>query len=367
MKKINLYPVIVLIIAIVSCGKNNRMLIDQLPAEFIVNPETGVLLKEDDLVNVQFDGAEIKGFTKKNTFRTTDFFQSFTHQPYSLPLQNNYFDTEGNNIVSSYLAWNNPSPITYSTDYGNSWHTFTPDIPGYSSIGFQGVMLMDTKIFDDNTMLLVTFWSEYTTNGPNNYAWMYSINLNTGVAQLISKIEGYMPEAVHFINRNKGWMLLNKLVQAPGGGVTNRNAYIAVTEDGGLTWSTPVLVELNEPMKLAGSKQGHLFLYNGYGTAWFSANGTTWTRSDNTTFKFFDVSIVNANVLYAVSDQGIIKSTNGGKNWEFVPKADYYQSGKVSFISEQEGIIYGNRTLYHTTDGGANWKTLLFPYPYVMD
>lgn len=369
MKRINQFFVIALTVTALSCGKKDKLLIDQLPVEPIVNPETGVLLKNNKLINVQYDGNEIKGFTNTDIFVTNNLFKNFITIPYSFAPagMTPFLDFEGNKVISSYLPYSTIAPVTYSLQYGLNWKTVTPDIPGYNTTGYFWTQLVDATIFDDNTLLLVTSRSETSIFVPHtvNSAWLYTVNLASGHGELLATIPGYMPMSVHFMNRNKGWMVMNKVVPL-GPGYTSHNAYVAATSDGGITWSTPVLVDASNPFKLAASKEGHLFLYNGSEKGYFSADGTTWTSSNSSLFRISDVSIVSASVIYAGGGEGVYKSTNGGLDWAPVPGL-VYNAMNVSFTDEQNGIIYNEESLYLTTDGGNSWKTLLYPYPYVMD
>lgn len=369
MKRINQFFIIALIAATISCDKKDNLLIGQLPLEPIVNPESGSLLKDNRLLNFQYDGTEINGFNKTHMIATSDLFKNFTTTPYTLlpDWMQPFLKFEGDNVISSPQQYATIPSITVSVDYGANWKTLTPDIPGYNATGFFYVELRDATVLDANTLLLVTSRSATDIMVPHNVnsVWMYTVNLTSGQGQLLATIPGYMPLSVKFIDRNKGWIALSKTVPV-GAGYDNRNTYIAATVDGGVTWSTPVLVDASAYMTLAAGKEGHLFLYNGTPKGYFSANGANWTASNSSSFRISDVSIVNASVIYAAGAEGVYKSTNGGLDWAAVPER-IYNSTKISFIDEQTGIIYNAVTLYLTKDGGKSWKTLLYPYPFVMD
>ncbi len=71
--------------------------------------------------------------------------------------------------------------------------------------------------------------------------------------------------------------------------------------------------------------------------------------------------MVNCDIGNAVGDNGIIiRTTNGGIDWETQVSGTTNQLTDVSFNNENNGIavgIYG--TILKTTNGGANWNLQL--------
>ena len=59
----------------------------------------------------------------------------------------------------------------------------------------------------------------------------------------------------------------------------------------------------------------------------------------------------------------ILKTTNGGINWNYMPTGTNYSFGAINFINANTGYIGGNRfdqlfngVIMKTTDGGISWN-----------
>ena len=78
--------------------------------------------------------------------------------------------------------------------------------------------------------------------------------------------------------------------------------------------------------------------------------------------------MVNKAVIYGVTTESLVKSTDTGVTWNTVSDNfyEYLNMKKLHFQDEQNGIMYGDQKLYVTADGGVTWKVLLFPYPYML-
>ncbi len=74
-----------------------------------------------------------------------------------------------------------------------------------------------------------------------------------------------------------------------------------------------------------------------------------------------DVAISNPQIVYAISDQQVIKSTDGGLNWLSTSLIKSNYSGKaydiaVSTTNPHIVIARWGDKLYRTTDGGTSWR-----------
>lgn len=110
--------------------------------------------------------------------------------------------------------------------------------------------------------------------------------------------------------------------------------------------------------------------------------GKTWTdlmdndefdtfRDENEAQRANKVKIVtmdpnNSNVLYAVTEDGIIKTTDGGKSWEFVNtliERGATQNTEIKAYTvkpdDSNTMYFGVKNLiHHTEDGGQTWQTI---------
>ncbi len=78
-------------------------------------------------------------------------------------------------------------------------------------------------------------------------------------------------------------------------------------------------------------------------------------------FVLSSISFVNSNTGYATrGDSSIIKTTNGGLNWNVIPGTNNYHLERISFTSPNYGYAIGNRNfslsyILRTSNGGNNW------------
>lgn len=95
---------------------------------------------------------------------------------------------------------------------------------------------------------------------------------------------------------------------------------------------------------------------------------TGWKICNTPTFnsRVDDIYMVNAKVGYAVSGDGkIVKTTDGGENWNLILQSSGIYCRSVEFINESKGFVGGfsqsggtTNILRRTTDGGATWTDL---------
>lgn len=80
-----------------------------------------------------------------------------------------------------------------------------------------------------------------------------------------------------------------------------------------------------------------------------------------------DVVFINKLTGIAVGDSGtIIRSQDGGLNWDLILQVDSIQFKKVKFWNDQNGIAIGTY-LYLTNDGGLNWREREMPIKNFYD
>jgi photosystem II stability/assembly factor-like uncharacterized protein len=90
----------------------------------------------------------------------------------------------------------------------------------------------------------------------------------------------------------------------------------------------------------------------------FSQQGWFWQNPYPQGNDYRGVDFVTESTIWAVGDHGtIIKSTNGGTNWENIYLNLSLELLSLSFIDEDQGTIVGeNGAIIRTTDGGINWE-----------
>jgi photosystem II stability/assembly factor-like uncharacterized protein len=134
-----------------------------------------------------------------------------------------------------------------------------------------------------------------------------------------------------------------------------------------VTWSKPVLIGAGNLGGLRVSASGQVAAYSVPGGYFSADNGVTWKEAP-ASVHLSDVCFVSASLIYGLTDGGLEKSTDGGVSWSYVSMFDASFSNvtRIFFENEQHGLAYGGQRLYETVDGGKSWKTLLYPYDYVL-
>ncbi|WP_229379650.1 LamG-like jellyroll fold domain-containing protein [Fibrella forsythiae] len=124
----------------------------------------------------------------------------------------------------------------------------------------------------------------------------------------------------------------------------------------------------------------NLYAGQSYGGLWVSQDqGATWKLTDSefpngkNTYANRDVyygdikaSKTDANLVFAATDAGLLKSTNAGNSWSLVSELNYVEkpTERAYFVAPSNHdanmllASYGQK-IYRTTDGGATW-TMVF-------
>jgi hypothetical protein len=354
MKIRNLYILSLAILC--GCGNKNLILLNQAPLTPAVNPATKAIIRGNSLVYVRLDGGDtIHGITTGNAFRTANDFADFALNPVALNTASTPYSFNGNRgVYGSVQA--GAAVINYTTDYGNSWTSFSPVFsPALTSSGFYYSAFLGFSLAGDQSILGL-YVQQSTYNG--NSRQLYKVNVATKMASLVSAIQdSHLPLDMQFVNAKTGWMLL-------GGGGT----WLSGTTDSGATWTSPVLISYRSLPNLRVSEGGQLAAYSTSGYAYFSAdNGATWKEAPDT-LQFSDISLVQPSLLYGLTGTGLKKSTDGGVSWNMIFQYSAELNGvqNLFFKDGRNGLAYGGQQLFRTADGGQSWKVLLYPYSYIM-
>jgi len=101
----------------------------------------------------------------------------------------------------------------------------------------------------------------------------------------------------------------------------------------------------------------HTFLYIILYFSTIYSQGWFWQNPLPTGNFLYSVSTIDTNTVTAVGDAGtIIRTTNGGDNWEFQISGTTDNLRAVSFIDSKTGATVGTLgTILRTTDYGDTW------------
>jgi len=340
---------------ICSCGNKDKILLSQTPMTYDVNPAVKPLISSNSLLYAWIDNnGAISGLTANAAFKTTDLFAHFDMMAGATGSGITPYSFNKDTVV--FATGTALSPVVhYSENDGFSWASFTPSFsPALSNA--TGTEILVAMICNDKQSVLALYYQYYAGGYKRT---LYKINTSTqqGTAMYV-RADTYTPVAMKFTNSQTGWMLLQ-----------SNGTYLSKTTDGGATWSTPALID-NRYLSNLEAAGGVLAVYNNSALNCFSTDGgASWKKTAANNY-ISSVAIADGGIIYALTTTGIIKSTDGGSNWNTA--FNYDGGGLVNnlqhlyFRNEQQGLAYAGQQLFLTNDGGSTWKTLLYPFPYVM-
>ena len=344
-----------------GCGDKDRFMVTGIPTTPVLSTNLKVLIKDNSLLNVRLDSnVGIRGITNKNYFQTADQFQNFTYNGYSSPnTRITPYSYNKNFIV--FASGSSSAPVfNYSIDYGNSWVAVAPKTisPIITTTGFYSTELICVSFIDSNNLMLA-YQQKATADADSRK--FYRLNLTTLAAVRMSYFDdAFQPVNIQFVDKKTGWMLLYKN--------SAYSTFITKTLDTGRTWSEPKAIANRVITGLQIGEKGSICAIEDFGNAYISADsGVNWKKpAADLTLTY--AHMVNKSVIYGITKESLVKSTDTGVTWNTVSSEgyEYLNMKKIHFQDEQNGLMYGDQKLYITADGGINWKVLLYPYPYII-
>jgi photosystem II stability/assembly factor-like uncharacterized protein len=219
--------------------------------------------------------------------------------------------------------------VERTTDGGNSWTLSYPPVQRVDFRFLNNVFFVDSlngfAVGTDGVIL-------QTSDGGS--AWNeYSSVLNIG----------YNNSDVHFINPDTGWI------------VSDWTLY--QTTDKGESWEN----ENVHGWHIDCVAGGNCWVVGAGGTIMYTSDaGNTWsTQTSGTNAGLWDVRFLDANIGWAVGEQTILKTENGGRLWT----TQYVSSAPAPYdhIVIQDSLrvwVYGAQGSCQTKDGGKTWSTI---------
>jgi photosystem II stability/assembly factor-like uncharacterized protein len=273
--------------------------------------------------------------------------------------------------------------IFRSTDFGTTWELKTP-MPSATLYALQFVS--PTTAFGagfDGTFIKTTDGGK---NWKASYVYANFLSPNVNNISFVDASTGYaacsyravfkttnagsswtqvVPEttaatiysyAVHFVDQNLGFV---------AGQYSSSNGVIHKTTDGGATWTTTLNV-VNKSLRgiafgsatvgaAVGAGRVAVYTTNG-GTTWSPAtfNGVPTTKA---TVGLRNVKFLNATTAIAVGDSIILKSTDGGANWNYVTSPATKTLVGLDFRGST-GFAVAQAQFLKSTDNGDTWSDI---------
>lgn len=155
--------------------------------------------------------------------------------------------------------------------------------------------------------------------------------------------------AMYFTDVNTGYLVAN----------TNYGISFKTT-NGGVTWAAMDTLFGARTMRFANASKGFACTDSWLGVT--SNGAATWELFNFPGKIFRDLSVVDANTVYTVGDNLLLKkTTDGGATWSDVahniPRGTFGMDfNAVFFTSANEGWISTTDGIYHTEDAGMTWS-----------
>lgn len=221
------------------------------------------------------------------------------------------------------LAPANPIEIAYSDDSGATWTKTDVETGGTRYAADSGALF----ILDQKHIWLVSTGGYIFFSSDGGLNWT---NQSAGGVT----VQNY--NAVMFANENDGFA-----VAALG--------VVARTIDGGDTWDAVTTIT-GTPSVLCVYvfDKDNVIVGDSAGEIWRSWDGgTTWTQVYTSTDSINDLDFVNRFVGFAIADDTIIRTRNGGEDWEVV-------SGTPTAVEFNAIVACDENTAYTVGEAGAN-------------
>ncbi|RJP63777.1 MAG: T9SS C-terminal target domain-containing protein [Ignavibacteriales bacterium] len=155
-------------------------------------------------------------------------------------------------------------------------------------------------------------------------------------------------------------------------GVGKKGTIIKSTDKGN-SWSVGNVGDQSELRTIYAAPGGNLFICQREGNDIYKSSdqGISWTKiPSNGTGYQYDFGFCDENVGYLVGEK-IVKTTDEGNNWSPINNfADLFIAKKIKFLNKNVGYIYdGNFSrIFKTSDGGNNWFKVFQNYnPRIND
>jgi len=277
---------------------------------------------------------------------------------------------------TGYVATSNRS-ILKTTDGGANWSTQASGMTGSISAidfvdantGYAVGSAPGATMFDPSVGMILK-----TTDGGKNWA-----SQTPGVNETLN--------AVSFVDANTGYTIgrdgtilkttdggANWTDQTSSSGTTNDLKGIAVidantvyvvgdgsvitkTTDGGTNWNAQTVPAAGgaslRDIAFLDANTGYTVGENGV-ILKTTDGGTNWTAQTSGTTSFLNnVTIFDANTLYAIGSSVIFKTTDAGANWTGRNKPS--STLALAFTDENTGYGAAGPTIWKTTNGGLDW------------
>ena len=230
-----------------------------------------------------------------------------------------------------------------NSDWSDVWRFTTSIYDG------QNLILEDVSVVNANEAFIVGGYIKSDSTVTNNGI----ILKTTDGGNSWSSVSTVYLRGVCFTDANNGTVVGNAVMR---------------TSDGGLSWNKQktkyggyAVSFINNNVGIMGGGLGIINQTNNGGVTWNSSQPVSWLGW------IVDVCLVNAKIGYATGGYTgdtylakgfILKTTDGGINWQKQKDSDIPGKYGISFIDANHGLVVGNGDILKTIDGGNTWLHL---------
>jgi photosystem II stability/assembly factor-like uncharacterized protein len=190
---------------------------------------------------------------------------------------------------------------------------------------------------------------------------IYRVDIGAKQGTLVNSWQDYyIPMSIKYTDDTTAYMLIYRS--------SVNGTYISKTKNGGSLWSAPFYFDKKNLSVMQVADKGNICVYepNSYAT-YSTDSGKTWRQSAYSS-TFNTLQQVTPSLSFALTNDGLIKSADTGKTWTAIPGTgtEFSDMKHIYFNTDQKGLMYTDQKMFITADGGATWKTLLYPYSYIV-
>jgi len=362
--------------------------------------------KYEDIVWLGGYDLEYNGFILKSTDLGNNWEKKLSADSFAV-LYVNFFDENNGVVVSeNILSSSHIVKIFHTTNGGNSWisniylasgYVQGPYCSHFSSHDLGWICISDQYSNDISRIINTTDgglnWEIQFTDTVEEFEMIHFADLNHGWATGVWQESGSGSELRIYSTTNGGndWSQQFTVLGEFGSFGSNMssldslNCWLAVskwpyleifrTTDGGNNWTEISQLQYVEfqlgDIKFISDTEG--WIVSALGMIHYTSDGGhSWTPKHKsvTTENLYSLDFVDENTGWAASggwdENVIIKTINGGTDWDIVfsdPTSSYVD---MDFVSEQTGFIISENyfsnvyTINKTQDGGFNWDSTQF-------
>jgi len=190
-------------VALLWCCNGKDTLLDLYPMEPIVNPEVGVLIDNNRMFHVDFDGRQqISGITEAGIFTTADRFRSLDFEPQPWQPAGGLI-VFGKGIIVHAQTEGASFALRYSTDNGKTWATYGEPIVDERFLAVGSVSPVQLSVAADRSVWVLCQQGA----GGDRRALLYRVDMEQQQCALMMEKAGATALTFDFADSEHGWVL----------------------------------------------------------------------------------------------------------------------------------------------------------------